>query len=163
VPGRVVKPRQGKNKKCQIENMKKKKVTVAVSGYFNPLHVGHLEMIEKAKKLGDHLVVIVNNDYQVKLKGSVPFMNQADRMKIVSAIKWVDKVFLSIDRDSSVCRSLAKVKPDIFAQGGDRKQGNIPTSETGICRELNIRRVDGLGKKIRSSSILIAGAADKKN
>ena len=142
--------------------MKKKKITVAVSGYFNPMHVGHLEMMEKAKKLGDRLVVIVNNDYQVKLKGRVPFLNQKDRMKIVSAIKWVDKVFLSIDRDSSVCKSLAKVKPDIFAQGGDRKHGNIPTSETDICRKLNIRRVDGLGKKIRSSSVLIAQAVKKK-
>ena len=141
--------------------MKKKKITVAVSGYFNPMHVGHLEMMEKAKKLGDRLVVIVNNDYQVKLKGRVPFLNQKDRMKIVSAIKWVDKVFLSIDRDSSVSKSLAKVKPDIFAQGGDRKHGNIPTSETDICRKLNIRRVDGLGKKIRSSSVLIAKAAEK--
>jgi cytidyltransferase-like protein len=137
----------------------KKKITVAVSGYFNPLHVGHLEMIEQAKKLGDRLVVIVNNDYQVKLKGSVPFLNQVDRMKIVSALKWVDEVFLSIDRDPSVCKSLAKVKPDIFAQGGDRRQGNIPTSETAVCQKLNIKRVDGLGKKIRSSSILIAKAA----
>jgi len=142
--------------------MKKKKITVAVSGYFNPMHVGHLEMMEKAKKLGDRLVVIVNNDYQVKLKGRVPFLNQKDRMKIVSAIKWVDKVFLSIDRDSSVCKSLAKVRPDIFAKGGDRKEGNIPISETNICRKLNIRRVDGLGKKIRSSSVLIAQAVKKK-
>jgi len=141
----------------------KKKITVAVSGYFNPLHVGHLEMMEKAKKLGDRLVVIVNSDHQVKLKGSVPFLNQIDRMKIVSAIKWVDEVFLSIDRDSSVCKSLAKVRPDIFAQGGDRKQGNIPTSETAICRKLNIKRVDGLGRKIRSSSTLIAEAAKKKS
>src|SRR3990167_1510231 len=111
----------------------KKKITVAVSGYFNPLHVGHLEMMAKAKKLGDRLVVIVNNDHQVKLKGKVPFLNQADRVKIISAIKWVDKVFLSIDRDPSVCKSLAKVKPDIFAQGGDRKKGNIPEAEEKIC------------------------------
>ena len=141
--------------------MKKKKITVAVSGYFNPLHVGHLEMMEKAKKLGDRLVVIVNNDHQVKLKGRVPFLNQADRMKIVSAIKWVDKVFLSIDRDPSISKSLAKIKPDIFAKGGDRTAGNIPVSETEICRRLGIKRVDGLGKKIRSSSILIAEAAKK--
>lgn len=138
----------------------KKKLTVAVSGYFNPLHIGHLEMMEKAKKLGGRLVVIVNNDYQVKLKGSVPFMKQADRLKIVSAIKWVDKVFLSIDIDPSVRKSLAKVKPDIFAQGGDRHQGNIPEAE--VCRRLNIKMVDGLGRKIRSSSLLIAGAAEKR-
>lgn len=137
----------------------KKKITVAVSGYFNPLHVGHLEMMAKARKLGGRLVVIVNNDYQVKLKGSVSFMNQADRLKVVSAIKWVDQAFLSVDRDPSVCKSLLKVKPDIFAQGGDRHEGNIP--EAAVCRRLNIKMVDGLGKKIRSSSILIAGAAEK--
>lgn len=139
---------------------KKKKIIVAVSGYFNPLHVGHLEMLEKAKKLGDQLVAIINNDRQVKLKGSVPFLNQFDRMKIISAIKWVDKVFLSIDKDKSVCKSLAKVKPNIFAQGGDRNQGNIP--EADICHRLGIKMVDGLGEKIRSSSILIAKAAKKK-
>lgn len=138
----------------------KKKITVAVSGYFNPLHVGHLEMMEKAKKLGDRLVVIVNNDYQVKLKGRVPFLSQDDRLKIVSAIKWVDKVFLSIDRDPSVCKSLARVKPDIFAKGGDRNLGNIP--EVPVCRRLNIKIIDkGMGKKIRSSSVLIAKAARK--
>lgn len=137
----------------------KKKITVAVSGYFNPLHVGHLEMMAKARKLGGRLVVIVNNDYQVKLKGSVSFMNQADRLKVVSAIKWVDQAFLSVDRDPSVCKSLLKVKPDIFAQGGDRHEGNIP--EAAVCRRLNIKMVDGLGKKIRSSSILIAGAVEK--
>ena len=137
----------------------KKKLIVAVSGYFNPLHIGHLEMIEKAKKLGNHLIVIVNNDHQVKLKGSVPFLNQIDRMKIVLALKYVDKVFLSIDKDKTVCKSLTKVKPDIFAQGGDRNQGNIP--EADICHKLGIKMVDGLGKKIRSSSILIAKFAKK--
>lgn len=60
-----------------------------MSGYFNPLHVGHLKMFKEAKKLGDKLVVIVNNDAQVKLKGSFPFMTQADRLEIVKAIKWV--------------------------------------------------------------------------
>lgn len=146
-------------KKIQkISNGAKKKVTVAVSGYFNPLHVGHLEMMEKARKLGDRLVVIVNNDHQVKLKGRVPFLNQADRMKIVSAIKWVDKVFLSVDRDASVCKSLDRIKPDIFAKGGDRNASNIP--EVAVCRRRHIKIIDkGMGKKIRSSSVLIARAA----
>lgn len=140
----------------------KKKITVAVSGYFNPLHIGHLEMINKAKKLGGRLVVIVNNDQQVKLKGSVPFMNQADRMKIVSAIKGVDKVFLSVDKDKTVIKSLAKLKPDIFANGGDRKSLNdVPEYE--ICQKLKIKMVDGLGKKIRASSALIAEAAKKNS
>jgi D-beta-D-heptose 7-phosphate kinase/D-beta-D-heptose 1-phosphate adenosyltransferase len=147
-------------KKSKVSQKARKKIVVAVSGYFNPLHVGHLEMMKKAKELGDYLVVIVNSDQQVGLKGSVPFFNQTDRVKIISAIKWVDKVFLSIDKDKSVCRSLAKVRPDIFAQGGDRHEGNIP--EAGICRKLGIKMIDGLGAKIRSSSILIAKAAEIK-
>ncbi len=143
------------------KSAKKKPKVVAVSGYFNPLHVGHLEMMERAKKLGDKLVAIVNNDAQVKLKGSVPFMSQADRMKIVAALRWVDKVVLSVDKDKTVCKSLAKVRPDVFANGGDRKSLNdVP--EFGICQKLGIQMVDGLGRKIRASSKLIAEAALKK-
>lgn len=139
----------------------KNKIMVAVSGYFNPLHVGHLEMIEKSKKLGDYLIVILNNDYQVKLKGSVPFMSEKDRFKIIKALRDVDDVFLSIDKDKTVCKSLAKIKPNIFANGGDRKNLNdIPEYE--ICKKLNIKMVDGLGKKIRSSSTLISNATKKK-
>jgi len=147
------------NKKSQTPTKKKK--VVAVSGYFNPLHVGHLEMMERAKKLGDKLVVIVNNDHQVKLKGSVPFMSLADRVQIIGALRAVDEVFVSIDRDKTVCRSLAKVKPDIFANGGDRKSlGDVPEYE--VCQKLNITMVDGLGKKIRASSELIKRAAAAK-
>ncbi len=145
----------------------KKPVVVAVSGYFNPLHTGHLEMIRGAKKLGDRLVVIVNNDYQVTLKGSVPFMNQKDRLEIIGALRDVDEVFLSIDRDKlpggsvPIVKSLAKIKPDIFANGGDRKsEGDVP--EYDICQKLGIKMVDGLGKKIRASSKLIAKAAIAK-
>lgn len=139
----------------------KKEIKVAVSGYFNPIHVGHLEMIEKAKKLGSYLIVIINNDYQVKLKGSVPFMPEKDRVKIIKALREVDEVFLSVDKDKTVCKSLSKVRPDIFANGGDRKNLNdVP--EYDICQKLKIKMVDGLGKKIRSSSILIADAAEKK-
>jgi cytidyltransferase-like protein len=145
----------------KLKKGSKKPVVVAVSGYFNPLHVGHLEMIERAKKLGDRLVVIVNNDYQVKLKGSVPFMPQADRLRIVKALRDVDQVFLSIDQDKSVCKSLAKIKPDIFANGGDRHSiGDVP--EYPLCRRLKIKMVDGLGQKIRASSEIIALAAIRK-
>lgn len=141
--------------------IKKKPVVVAVSGYFNPLHVGHLEMIEKARRLGDKLVVIINNDFQVKLKGSVPFMSLKDRVKIISALRDVDEVFVSIDRDKTVCKSLVKLKPDVFANGGDRHSiGDVP--EYPICQKYQIKMVDGLGKKIRASSVLIAEAAAKK-
>jgi cytidyltransferase-like protein len=140
----------------------KKSIIVAVSGYFNPLHVGHLDMIEKAKKLGDKLVVIINNDKQVALKGSVPFMSEKDRIRIINALRDVDEVFLSIDKDKTVCRSLAKVRPNIFANGGDRHSiGDVP--EYPICQKLNITMVDGLGKKIRASSQMIARAAALKS
>lgn len=139
----------------------KNELVVAVSGYFNPLHVGHLVMISGAKKLGGKLIAIINNDEQVKLKGSVPFMSLADRVKIIKALRDVDEVFVSIDTDKSVCRSLAKIKPDIFANGGDRKSiGDVP--EYNICQKYGIKMIDGLGKKTRASSILIARAAAKK-
>jgi len=136
----------------------KKPIVVAVSGYFNPLHIGHLDMIEKAKKLGDKLIAIVNSDAQVILKGSVPFMKESDRLRIVRSLRDVDEVFLSIDKDITVCKSLSKVRPNIFANGGDRKNiVNVP--EYPVCQKLNIKMVDGLGKKIRASSKIIEQAA----
>ena len=126
--------------------------TVAISGYFDPIHVGHLEYIIEAKKLGDKLVVIVNNNHQCVLKKGKPFMDENDRVRIVSSIKYVDEVFLSIDKDKTVCKSLEKIKPDIFANGGDRKNYEVP--ESVVCNKYNIEIVDGLGEKIRSSSDL---------
>lgn len=125
---------------------------VAISGYFDPIHVGHLEYINMAKKLGDKLVVIVNNNYQCELKKGKPFMDEKDRLSIVSNLKNVDEVFLSIDEDKTVCASLEKIKPDIFANGGDRKNYEIP--ESVICKKYDIKIIDGLGDKIRSSSDL---------
>ena len=132
---------------------------VAVSGYFDPIHVGHLEYLKLAKELGDKLVVIVNNNHQCILKKGKPFMDEADRVEIVKALGIVDEVFLSIDQDKSVCASLEEVKPNIFANGGDRYTGEVP--ETVVCKKLNIEIVDGLGGKIRSSSDL-TGLKEKK-
>ena len=126
-------------------------VTIAVSGYFDPLHVGHLEMLEQAKSLGDYLVVIVNNDIQAELKKGKSFMNEFDRVKIVESIKWVNQVFLSIDEDNTVRKSLKSIQPDIFANGGDRFNDEY-SNEYDICKKYNIKLIDGLGKKIRSSS-----------
>ena len=123
---------------------------VAISGYFDPLHVGHLEYIKLAKKFGDKLVVIVNNDYQSKLKKGKSFMNESDRLEIVKSIIWVDDAIISIDKDGTVCKSIELLKPNIFANGGDRKNKEIP--ESIICNKLGIEIIDGLGKKIRSSS-----------
>lgn len=125
---------------------------VVVSGYFDPLHVGHIEYLELAKELGTKLVVIVNNDYQCELKKGKSFMKEEDRLKIVKSLSIVDEAFLSIDRDRTVCNSLAAINPDIFANGGDRHVKEIP--ESVICKELGIKMIDGLGNKIRSSSDL---------
>jgi len=127
--------------------------TVVVSGYFDPLHVGHIELLEKAKALGDWLIVIVNNDKQAELKKGKSFMSEEDRVKIISSLKAVDQAFLAIDKDGSVCESLRQLNPDVFANGGDRLNDEIP--EAKICEELDIEIIDGLGQKIRSSSEIV--------
>lgn len=128
------------------------KVKIAVSGYFDPIHVGHLEYLKMAKSLGDILVVIVNNNHQCVLKKGKFFMDENDRLEIVKAIKYVDEVVLSVDKDKTVCKSLELIRPNIFANGGDRSTDEVP--ETSVCKKYKIEMVDGLGEKIRSSSSL---------
>ena len=131
--------------------MKKNNTTiVAVSGYFDPLHVGHLEYFVKAKELGDLLYVIVNSDFQAKLKKNTSFMVENDRLEIIQSLRIVDKAFLSIDKDKSVSNTLKMINPDIFGNGGDQIKGSILEEKT--CSENNIKIVDCLGQKIRSSS-----------
>ena len=135
--------------------MKKEKVVI-VSGYFDPLHVGHLEYLQMASQLGDTLLVIINNDEQAKLKKGESFMKERDRMEILFALECVDEVLISCYNDASVCKSIelaAQFKPMadlIFAKGGDRNFGEVP--EVDICEKLGIEMVDNLGEKIRSSS-----------
>ena len=126
---------------------------IAISGYFDPLHVGHIEYIQKAKALGGKLIAIVNNDKQAKLKKKKSFMPEKERVEILKHIKGVDEVFLSIDIGVSVCESLRAIKPNIFAKGGDRFTDEVP--EAHVCKELGIKIIDGLGEKIQSSSELI--------
>lgn len=126
---------------------------VVASGYFDPIHIGHIEYLKLAKQLGDKLIVILNNDEQAKLKKGKSFMPLEDRKIILGAIKYVDEIFISIDKDKSVCKSLEVIKPSIFAKGGDRFSSEIPEKET--CDKLGIEIVEGLGKKIRSSSEII--------
>lgn len=139
------------------------------SGYFNPLHKGHVRLINEARKIGDELVVIVNNDEQVKLKGSFPFMDEKERVEIVSALRAIDRVVLSVDKDKTVCRTLEWIRPrpTIFAKGGDSTSKNIP--EMAICNLYGIKIALGVGgDKIQSSSWLINKAKglwkyDRKN
>lgn len=126
---------------------------VVASGYFDPLTVGHVEYLEKAKKLGDKLIVIVNNDTQASLKKQFSFIKQDERLTIIKALRCVDEVVLSIDQDRTVCKTLEMLKPDIFAKGGDQNIGTIPEKE--ICDLYNIKIIDGLGDKIQSSRWLL--------
>lgn len=130
--------------------------TVVVSGYFNPLHRGHLDYIEAAAKLGDRLVVIVNNDHQVQLKGRKTFMNQDERRRLVAALKGVTEAVIAVDADTSVSLTLSRLKPDIFANGGDVPDRHH-VQETKVCDDLGIKMVFGVGgvEKVQASSWLL--------
>ena len=137
-----------------------KKKAIIVSGYFNPIHKGHLEYINNAKALADRLFVIVNSDYQRTLKGSKEFQDEEERMIIVSNIRAVDQAVLSIDKDRTVCETLRKIAEEFgeeyelaFANGGDQDNESIP--ESPVCEEVGIILIDGLGDKIQSSSWLL--------
>jgi len=137
-----------------------KKKAIIVSGYFNPIHKGHIEYFINAKSRGDELFVIVNNDKQRALKGSKEFQNQEERLFIVENIKAVDKVFVAIDEDRTVSQTLKNIFENqndeyelAFANGGDQNNNSIP--EVSVCEELGIELIDGLGDKIQSSSWLL--------
>lgn len=134
------------------------KKIICISGYFDPIHIGHLEYIRKAKALGDYLIVIVNSDHQAALKKGKSFMPENERVKILESIRNVDEVVLSVDEDRTVCATLRLLssterRPYAFCNGGDQTIHSIP--EGPVCEELGINLVDGLGDKIQSSSWLI--------
>ena len=137
-----------------------KKKAIIVSGYFNPLHKGHIELFHNAKQFGEYLIIIVNNDYQRVLKGSKEFMPENERLLIINELRITDTAILSIDEDRTVCKTLQKIHNDYadkfhlsFANGGDQSVDIIP--EKKICDELGIKLIDGLGDKIQSSSWLL--------
>lgn len=154
--------------------MSKKKVIAIASGYFNPVHKGHIELFERAKEIADGLVVIVNNDKQRELKGSKEFQNEEERCKIISSLKPVDSVLLSIDEDRTVRESLKllyeryKKREEvtgitenpieyklIFVNGGDQFSNTV--AERDVCMDYGIYMIDGMGGKIQSSSWLLNG------
>lgn len=133
-------------------------ITVGVSGGFDPVHIGHLKLLGAAKALGDRLVVILNNDPWVKKKKGYVFMDQEGREAVLRAIRYVDDVVLTAHpddpQDMSVCGELRGLRPDIFANGGDRKADNIP--EYKLCQKLGIKMAFNVGgEKTQSSSELV--------
>jgi D-beta-D-heptose 7-phosphate kinase/D-beta-D-heptose 1-phosphate adenosyltransferase len=149
--------------------------TVAISGGFDPIHIGHIEMMQEAKALGDKLIVIVNNDNWIKKKKGFPFMDEKERKAIIEAIKYVDEVFLTSHAENtngayemSVAKDLERIKPDIFANGGDRDEKNATDPNSSLyhdieaCKKLGIKMVYNIGKsgKIQSSSWLIKKAKE---
>lgn len=140
--------------------MKMKPKAIIVSGYFNPIHKGHIEYFQNAKVNGDMLFVIVNSDLQRALKGSKEFQDENERVFIVENLRLVDKCFLSVDKDRTVVESIKMIFNQFgndyqlaFANGGDQNNETIP--ERPICEELAIELIDGLGEKIQSSSWLV--------
>ncbi len=132
---------------------------VVVSGGFDPLHCGHLQMFEEAGKLG-RLMVVVNSDQFLIRKKGYCFMPLADRLKIAASIRGVWVAIPAIDKDDTICKTLEFIKPHIFANGGDRTLLNIPECE--VCRKLGIKMVFGVGGvKVQSSSSLIESALGK--
>jgi cytidyltransferase-like protein len=137
-----------------------KRKAVIVSGYFNPVHKGHLELFKKANEIGDFLIVLVNSDHQRKLKGSKEFQDESERLQIIQSLKSVGYACISVDKDKTQVESLKMIHHKfgdvfdlIFANGGDQTNKTIP--ESLVCNELGITLVDGLGDKIQSSSWLL--------
>lgn len=128
-----------------------------VSGYFNPLHGGHLDMIEAARDIGDKLIVIVNNDAQQLLKKGKIILDEQNRLRLMRALKGVDQVVLSVDQDPTIIKTLSMVAGQypgdelIFANGGDRSSEKA-VPETEVCRANNIEMVFGVGGQNKSDS-----------
>lgn len=142
-----------------------KQKAIIVSGYFNPVHKGHIAYFHSARQFADKLIVIVNNDYQRKLKGSKEFMKEDERVMILKELKIVNYVYLSIDNTKDVSLTIRKINEELsnqyeilFGNGGDQNNDTIP--EAKICKKLKIKLIDGLGDKIQSSSWLLNNKND---
>jgi len=133
--------------------------TVMVSGGFDPVHAGHIRMIRDAASHGDVIVIANSDDWLFRKKGFV-FMTFDQRAEILNAIKGVILVDSVDDTDGTVCEAIRRLKPDFFANGGDRGRSNTP--EQAVCEELGVKLLWGVGgdKKLASSSDLVQNVRD---
>jgi len=130
-----------------------KNKTIVISGGLDPIHVGHVKMIQAAAELGD-VIVVLNSDAWLKRKKGYVFMPYKERKYLLEQLKGVYEVSAVDDDDGTVCEALKRLKPDMFGNGGDRTSENTP--ESNVCNELNIEMIWNLGgKKIQSSSGLV--------
>jgi len=149
------------------KKVKKEKKVVMVSGGFDPIHIGHIRLMQEAKKLGDKLVVVINNDNWLRKKKGKEFMPEQERKEIIEAIVGVDEVIISSHpknpKDMSISKELIKIKPHIFANGGDRDEKDAQNPESSLYKEKQIHKKFGIemvfnvgrGGKVRSSSDLL--------
>lgn len=157
-----------------MKKVQKAKRVVMVSGGFDPVHIGHVRMFNEAKKLGDELVVYLNNDHWLRKKKGYVFMPEHERKEIIEAFQAVDRVIVSSHKrnpkDMSVCMGLVEIKPHIFANGGDRNEKDAKNPDSSLYREREIHQKLGIqmvynvghGGKVQSSSELVKKAKIKK-
>jgi D-beta-D-heptose 7-phosphate kinase/D-beta-D-heptose 1-phosphate adenosyltransferase len=149
--------------------MSEEKIIVAVSGGFDPIHIGHVRMLQDAKELGDELVVILNNDNWLRAKKGTAFMPENERKELLEALEVVDRIAITRHEpgttDFSVCHVLEEVQPHIFANGGDRKPDGDPVPEVELCERLGINMVYNIGRggKVQSSSWLTADDREERD
>ena len=161
-----------KIKKKPIISNKNHKI-VMISGGFDPIHIGHIRLMQEAKKLGDKLIVVINNDNWIRMKKGKEFMPENERKEIIEAISGVDEVVISghkkNSKDMSICKELIKIKPHIFANGGDRNEKDSQDPKSSLYQERKIHKKYGIemvynvgrGGKIRSSSDLLRDYSEK--
>lgn len=160
------KPKKTNRPAKKVKSKKPRKIVVAVSGGFDPVHIGHVRMFNEAKKLGHELVVILNNDNWLRAKKGYTFMSQEERREIIEAFDAVDRVILTSHpedpSDMSVCEELKMIKPHVFANGGDRTNKNVP--EIPLCEEIECSMVYNVGQggKVQSSSWLVAKVKERE-
>ena len=135
----------------------------SVAGGFDPLHIGHVRHLQKARALGDYLIVMVSNDADMKRKKGYCFMPLPERMEILRALIYVDEVVETVDTDGTQVNTLRKIRPDIFAKGGDRTPDNMPQNEVDVCAEIGCKLVYNVGEQLNSSRKIVSDAKQKSH